>query len=50
MYYYSKGRPGSEIKSRKFGTTWRARHPGDFPWRVRMRELLATLRGKKRAK
>jgi len=50
MYYYSQGRPGSEIKSRKFGTTWRARHAGDIPWRVRLRELRARLRGDKRAK
>ena len=50
MYYYSQGRPRSEIRSRKFGTTWRARHAGDLPWRVRARELWSRLRGHKRAK
>lgn len=50
MYYYSQGRPGREITSRKFGTTWRARDARDLPWRVRLSELYSRLRGRKRAK
>lgn len=50
MYYYSQGRPAREISSRKFGTTWRARHAGDLSWRMRLRELYSRLRGRKRAR
>jgi Rps23 Pro-64 3,4-dihydroxylase Tpa1-like proline 4-hydroxylase len=50
MYYYSPDRPDGEIDSRKFGTTWRARHAGDLPWRARLRELRSRLMGHKRAK
>jgi Rps23 Pro-64 3,4-dihydroxylase Tpa1-like proline 4-hydroxylase len=50
MYYYSPGRPAGEISSRKYGTSWRARHAGDLPWSKRLRELRARLFGHKRAK
>ena len=50
MYYYSPGRPEGEISSRKYGTSWRARHAGDLPWRDRLHELRARLLGRKRAK
>jgi hypothetical protein len=50
MYYYSTGRPHWEITSRKDGTSWRARHAGDIPWRTRLRELRDRLLGRKRVK
>jgi Rps23 Pro-64 3,4-dihydroxylase Tpa1-like proline 4-hydroxylase len=50
MYYYSPGRPDGEIEAHKYGTTWRARHAGDLPWRKRLRELRARVFGHKLAK
>lgn len=48
MYYYTNGRPAHETISQKIGTTYKARHRGDFPFVERLKEVGRLFVGSKR--
>lgn len=47
MYYYSAGRPKSEISYQKIGSTYKARHGSDLPFLERIKEAGRLLFGTK---